>query len=601
MIPSLALVLSAALLLPGSAVTTVDEANTGTDTRTNTTVRLFVLEGSWSDQPDAGQAFDINSILMGGGGPTRSFPDLMSALATATADEEIDALALDLGAGTAFTIPQVSRLCAAIETARAAGKNCIAWLETGNSSLLTVASSCNSIIMTRTGGLDFNSPAMMPIHFKNAMDLFGVEASVIRVGEFKGAVEPFMLPQMSGHLRDHYMAMLESLNQYVVNQVASGRSLDANKVREFQKLRIFTPDQALEEGLVDALADHGTVEETIELILDSTVEWKRARKKRSSPFNPIQIFTEIFSPKRQKSIPDDSIVVLHLSGQIVDGDTATPGSMVSEPSAKEIDALAEDDSVAAVVVRVDSPGGSATASEVIRVALENLARKKPIVYSMGNLAASGGYWITCTGRPIYATEGTITGSIGVFGMKLSFGPALERIGIHLDPVALDDAAMMMFPDRPWNADQIDRLQATVDDVYDDFISRVAESREMDPGRVRSIAGGRVWSGQQALDLGLIDAIGSLDDAVAHARREAKLGADSKVVHRPGPANPMDIFKMLGGGDDKAIRSLIDLPALRILAAAGVDLSPYIARLLSHSPNSGFTVEARMPVDLNPRF
>ena len=275
--------------------------------------------------------------------------------------------------------------------------------------------------------------------------------------------------------------------------------------------------------------------------------------------------------------------------------------MVSEPSANEIDALADDDSVAAVVVRVDSPGGSATASEVIRVALENLARKKPIVYSMGNLAASGGYWITCTGRPIYASEGTITGSIGVFGMKLSFGPALERLGIHIDPVALDDAAMMMLPDRPWNADQVDRLQATVDEVYDDFIDRVSESRNIAPDRVRAIAGGRVWSGQQAVELGLVDAIGSLDDAVAHARREAGLGADSNLVHRPGPADPLDIFKMFMGGGDEAIRSMIDFPALRILAAAGVDLSPYVARLLGSSPSSGFTVEARMPVDLNPRY
>ncbi|MDE0959985.1 MAG: signal peptide peptidase SppA [Planctomycetota bacterium] len=597
MIHSLALVLSAVFLLPGSAVSGVDEA----DTQANTTARLFVLEGGWTDQPDPGETLDINTLLMGGSGTQRSFPDLMSALAAATADDEIDVLALDLGAGTQFTIPQITRLCASIEGARAAGKKCIAWLENSSTGLLAVASSCNSVIMTRTGGLDFHSPAMMPIHFKTAMDLFGVEASVIRVGDFKGAVEPFMLPQMSDHLRDHYMAMLESLNQFVVQQVASGRGLDANKVREMQKLRIFTPAQALDAHLVDALADHGTIEETIESILDRSVEWKRARKKRDTPFNPIKLFTELFSPKRQKSIPADSIVVLHLAGQIIDGDTATPGSMVSEPSAKEIDALADNDSVAAVVVRVDSGGGSATASEVIRVALENLASKKPVVYSMGNLAASGGYWITCTGRPIYASEGTITGSIGVFGMKLSFGPALERLGVHIDPVALDDAAMMMLPDRPWNADQIGRLQATVDDVYNDFIAHVCKSRDMDPVRVRAIAGGRVWSGQQALDLGLVDAIGSLDDAVAHARREAGLEADSNLVHRPGPTNPMDIFKLLGGGGDEAIRSLVDFPTLRLLALAGVDLRPYVARLLSSSPDGGFTVEARMPVDLNPRF
>lgn len=597
MIHSLTIVLSALLLLPGSAISGIDDATT----ETNTTARLFVLEGGWADQPGAGGGLDITSILTGGVGPQRSFPDLMEAMADAIADEEISVLALDLGAGTSFTIPQVSRLCTTIETAKAEGKKCIAWLENGSTVLLTIASSCNSVIMTRTGGVDFHSPSLMPIHFKTAMDLFGVEASVIRVGDFKGAVEPYMLPQMSDHLRDHYMAMLEALNGYVVGQIASGRGIDASKVRELQKLRIFTPKQALEEGLVDALADHGTVEETIELILDSAVEWKRAKKKRSAPFNPIQIFTEMFSPSRQKKIPENSVVVLHLAGQIVDGDTATPGSMVSEPSANEIDALADDDSVAAVVVRVDSPGGSATASEVIRVALEDLARKKPVVYSMGNLAASGGYWITCTGRPIYASEGTITGSIGVFGMKLSFGPALKRFGVHIDPVALDDAAMMMLPDRRWTTQQIDRLQDTVDEVYDDFIVRVSDSRNIAPDRVRAIAGGRVWSGQQALELGLVDAIGSLDDAVAHARREAGLGADSKVIHRPGPANPMDIFKLLGGGGDEAIRSLADLPALRVLAAAGIDLRPYFARVLSATQDGGFTVEARMPIDLNPRY
>jgi protease-4 len=597
MIHSLTFVLSALLLLPGSAISSTDDATT----ETITTVRLFELEGRWADQPGAGGGLDITAILTGGGGPQRSFSDLMEAMADAIADEEISVLALDLGAGTSFTIPQVSRLCATIETAKVEGKKCIAWLENGSSALLTVASSCNSVIMTRTGGVDFHSPVLTPIHFKTAMDLFGVEASVIRVGDFKGAVEPYMLPQMSDHLRDHYRAMLESLNGYVVNQIARGRGIDASKVRDLQKLRIFTPKQALEEGLVDALADHGTVEETIELILDSGVEWKRARKKRSAAFNPIQIFTELFSPSRQKKIPDNSVVVLHLSGQIIDGDTATPGSMVSEPSANEIDALADNESVAAVVVRVDSPGGSATASEVIRVALDKLARKKPVVYSMGNLAASGGYWITCTGRPIYASEGTITGSIGVFGMKLSFGPALKRFGVHLDPVALDDAAMMMLPDRGWSTQQIGRLQGTVDEVYDDFIDRVSDSRKLDPARVRAIAGGRVWSGQQALELGLVDAIGSLDDAVDHARREAGLGADSNVVHRPGPPNPMDIFKLLGAGGDEAIRGVADLPALRVLAAAGIDLRPYFARLLSTTTDGAFTVEARMPIDLNPRY
>ena len=596
MINILSLVLTLTIAVQGPPVT-IDDNNT----EATTVIRLFELKGAWSDQPDAAPGLDITSLLMGNMGSQRSFPDLLKALESAIADEEIDVIALDLSGGTSFSMPQVADMCTTLIRGRDSGKKFIAWMENGTTSLEAIASSCDTVMLTNTGGIDLASPALMPIHFKNAMDLFGIEASVIRVGDFKGAVEPFMLPQMSDHLRDHYLATLQSMNRFPVKQIAIGRDMTASHVRELQGIRIFTAKQALEEGLVDMLAQHGTLEQTIEGILDGSVEWKRPGKKRRKPFNPIQIFTELFSPAREKKIPENSIAILHLSGEIVDGATATPGSMVSEPSAKVIKALTDNDSVVGVVVRVDSPGGSAIASEIIRLELVKLAAKKPIVYSMGNLAASGGYWITCTGQPIYATEGTITGSIGVFGMKLSFGSALERFGIHFDPVALDESATMMFPHRGWNTAELARLQATVDDVYEDFIQRVSDSRDIEPNRVRGIAGGRVWAGGQALELGLVDAIGGVEDAIAHVKKEAGIEGEVSIVHRPGPADPMDLFNLFGGGGDDAIRALLDVPTLRVLAVAGVDLRPYLARLIRMGSNSPFTVEARMPIDLNPRF
>ncbi|MEC9475738.1 MAG: signal peptide peptidase SppA [Planctomycetota bacterium] len=596
MINILSLILALTVTVQGSPVLVDD-----TTEKEATTVRLFELKGGWSDQPDSDPSLDITSLMMGNVGSQRSFPDLIEALESAFNDEEIDAVVLDLSGGASFSMPQIANLCDVLDRGRDSGKKILAWMENATTSLAAIGSSCHTIFLTETGGIDLYSPSMMPIHFKTAMDLFGVEASVIRVGDFKGAVEPFMLPQMSDHLRDHYLAMLESMNRFPVERIAAGRNLDTETVRELQGIRIFTAKQALEAGLVDLLAQHGTLEQTIEGILDGSVEWIRPGKKRRQAVNPFQIFTELFSPVREKKIPENSIAILHLSGEIVDGDTATPGSMVSEPSAKVIDALADNDSVMGVVVRIDSPGGSATASEVIRLALENLASKKPMVYSMGNLAASGGYWITCTGKPIYASEGTITGSIGVFGMKLSFGPALKQYGIHFDPVALDESATMMFPNRGWNDAELARLQGTVDDVYDDFISRVSESRDINPNRVREIAGGRVWSGGQAVELGLVDAIGGIEEAVAHVKREAELEGEVSIVHRPGPIDPLQLFDLFGGGDDEAIRSLTDLPMLKILAAAGVDLRPYLARLVRMGSQSPFTVEARMPIDLNPRF
>jgi protease-4 len=596
MINILSIILTLTIAIQGPPVTVDNNSE-----KEATAVRLFELKGSWSDQPDASPALNVTSLLMGNVGSQRSFPDLLEALESAFNDEEIDTLVLDLSGGASFTMPQIADLCTVLDSGRGSGKKLLAWMENATTSLMAIGSSCHTIFLTETGGVDLFSPSMMPIHFKTAMDLFGVEASVIRVGDFKGAVEPFMLPQMSSHLRDHYLAMLDSMNRLPVELIAAGRDIDPETVRELQGIRIFTAKQALEAGLVDMLAQHGSLEQTIEGIVDGSVAWVKPGKKKKKQINPLQILTELFSPVREKKIPDNSIAILHLSGEIVDGDSVSSGSMVSEPSAKAINDLADNDSVIGVVVRIDSPGGSATASEVIRLALENLASKKPMVYSMGNLAASGGYWITCTGRPIYASQGTITGSIGVFGMKLSFGSAMKQIGIHIDPVALDESATMMLPHRGWNEVELARLQGTVDDVYDDFISRVSDSRDISPNRVREIAGGRVWSGAQAVELGLVDAIGGIEAAVAHVKREAEFEGEISIVHRPGPVDPMDLFDFFGGGDDDAIRSLTNLPMLKILAAAGIDLRPYLARLVRIGSQSPFTIEARMPIDLNPRF
>lgn len=596
MIQIVSLILALAVGVQGSPIG-VD----GQPEKEATGIRLFELKGGWSDQPDADPNLNLTALLMGGVGSQRSFPALLEAMDSAFNDEEIDSIVLDLSGGPSFSMPQIEELCNALDRGRETNTKTIAWMENSNTSLMAIGSSCNTIFLTETGGVDLYSPSMMPIHFKTAMDLFGIEASVIRVGDFKGAVEPFMLPQMSDHLRGHYMAMLDSMNRYPVERIAKGRNIEAETVRQLQGTRIFTAKQALESGLVDVLAQHGTLEETIEDIFDGSVEWTRPGKKRRQQVNPFQIFTELFAPTREKKIPENSIAILHLTGEIVDGDTATPGSMVSEPAAKAINKLAENESVAGVVIRIDSPGGSATASEVIRLALENLAKKKPMVYSMGNLAASGGYWITCTGKPIYASEGTITGSIGVFGMKLSFGSALKQYGIHIDPVALDESATMMLPNRGWNEAEMARLQGTVDEVYDDFITRVSESRDIPQKRVREIAGGRVWSGGQAVELGLVDAIGGIDDAIAHIKQEAELEGEISIVHRPGPVDPMELFNLFGGGGEDSIRSLLDLPALRILASAGIDLRPYFARLIRMGDQRPFSIEARMATDLNPRF
>jgi protease-4 len=223
------------------------------------------------------------------------------------------------------------------------------------------------------------------------------------------------------------------------------------------------------------------------------------------------------------------------------------------------------------VARINSPGGSATASEAIRAALERLAKKKPLVISMGNMAASGGYWISCVGRPVYAEPETLTGSIGVFALKLSFGPFLKKIGVKMESVTLDESAGATAIDRGWTPTEQERMQGLVDDIYDKFLKLVAHSRKLKLEQVAPIAGGRVWSGVQAEKLALVDKLGGLDQALAAAASEAGLEPGYQVIHRPRKKNLFELFDLFEESTDE-IRNAINPTAKQWLREAGFDLT-----------------------------
>lgn len=341
----------------------------------------------------------------------------------------------------------------------------------------------------------------------------------------------------------------------------------------------------------------------VESLLDAKdrVTWLEKRKKKKKPINFFQIMTQIMGVGTpEKKITEPTIAVLHLEGMIVDGKKASPGSMVSGPTVKAIEKLAGEDQVKGVVVRINSPGGSATASEAIRRALEELAEVKPVVISMGNVAASGGYWITCIGSPIYAEQGTITGSIGVFAMKMSLGPLMKRVGIHIENITLDDSAAAMSPNRGWSEQELAGIQEIIDQVYDRFLKLAARSRGMTPKDVDAIAGGRVWSGAQAKTLGLIDHLGGSGDALATVAHEAGLEPGYKIIHRPRPKSPFELFDLFGGGDDDVTR-ILDGTRLALLGRTGFDVRGILQLALSSLGDNGAPkVWALSPVQLQVR-
>ncbi|MFT6082221.1 MAG: protease-4 [Planctomycetota bacterium] len=535
-------VLVTSLLAPFAAAQ--DKAAAATETAVEQSeaepekVAFLRPSGSYADLPEAG--FDPMSLLTGGGGAPKSFfqfVEMVDELATTPGTNVL----LDLSAGVGMNLAQQRELERAITRVRGAGKSITCYLENAGIGNYQIAAQCDRILLADMGGVDLRSPAMNVMHFKDALDLMGVQVEVTRVGEFKGAVEPYMLPAMSGHLREHYQAMLTSMNQDIVRRIASGRKLSTSKVRELQETRAFTAKQALLEGLVDRLVPWTGAKRALALARgDSDYELEDvAPKKKKKRRDLMSLIGEMMRSKKEEEIEDPEIVVMHLSGQIVDGDSASAGSMVSGPSVSRLDKLADNELVKGVVIRINSPGGSATASEAIRQAIQRLANKKPVVFSMGELAASGGYWITAIGEPILAEVGTITGSIGVFGMRFQPGALMRRLGVHTEIVRIDEGPMMDAMDRPWSPKARARIQAGVDEIYELFLDIVATSRNKTSEQVDAIAGGRVWSGQQALDNGLVDKIGGIEDAVAMIRKRAKIEGDLEVRHVPEPGSFTD--------------------------------------------------------------
>ena len=545
------------------------------------------LAGSYVDlvQPIS---FDPLSLAMGAGpAKQKSFYKLCEFLEDLEDNEDVRYVVLNLSAGNlSMNSAQLDELSRRMKQLQASGKETFAWLENASNVHLSVAAMCDEIVMADFGGIDMPSAAMQSMFYRDAMDLIGVKASVVRAGNFKGAVEPYVNPQMSEHLREHYLEMLSSINDARVDAVAKGRGLKPQEVRDLQKKRMILPKQAVSAGLVDRLGPYGSMVKSIEKSIDEDVEWTTPKKKKKRKVSFFELVGQLMAgPSSSKKVKDESIAILHLSGTIIDGTKASGGNMVSGPTVKQIEKLIDEDKIKGVVVRINSPGGSATASEAIRQALVKLTKAKPTVISMGNVAASGGYWITCIDAPVYAERGTITGSIGVFSMKLSLGSLMRRIGVHLESISLDEAANAFAMDRPWSDQEVGMVQESIDMVYDKFLRLASKARGIDIDRLQDLAGGRVWSGEQAKRLKLVDSIGGVDDCLAVVARKSDLD-EYNVIHRPVTSSGLDLSDLLSQGGDEEIWHRLPATAVKLLERRGFDLNTTRTIIQDNMSNRG---------------
>ena len=449
-------------------------------------------------------------------------PDLLEAIRAARDDARIKLLVLETDAIDAGGLAKFGELRAAIADFKTSGKPVLARGERFEQGQYYLASIADEVHLAPDGFVFLQGLARFSTYFRGALDKLGIKVHLFRAGEYKSFGEPFTRTNMSEEDREASQALLNGLWSRIRDEISATRKLtqaqfDHYVLNYLDTLKAAKGDQAAAAqaaGLIDNLSTRD--------------QWKARVKERlgdesaKKDFRHIEASTYLSIARRASPKSPDKIAVLVAQGTIIDGEQP-PGSVGSDSFARLIREARENKQVKALVIRIDSPGGSAWASEVIRHELE-LTRQagKPVVASMSSLAASGGYWIAAGTDEIYAEPATLTGSIGVFGMFPEFSEPLVALGLNVDGVATAPLAAALDPRRPLDPVVGEALQLSVDHTYRRFLEVVAKARKMEPDAVDKIAQGRVWSGQEAVNMGLVDYIGGIDAALAAAASRAKL-------------------------------------------------------------------------------
>ena len=480
------------------------------------------LNGSVVEQPSRRQWADV-----AGSSRVQEYRlrDLVAAMDKAKDDSRVKAVALNLDGFTGGGATAVGDLAAAVRRVRAAGKPVVAYGVGYSDDGYALASAASEIWLNPLGGVLIAGPGGSNLYYKGLLDKLGVTANVYRVGTYKSAVEPFIRNDMSPEARQNYTALdqarLESWKQEV-KQSRPKANVDLFLTNMNGAVAAAGGDMAkaaLQAGLVDRIGDRQAFESRL-------AELGGGAGDRGEAFKRVALSSYVSNVVDQK--PTGPIGIVTIAGMIVDG-KAGPGSAGGDTIAKEIEDGIRIKNIKALVVRVDSPGGSVLASERIRQALlEAKSKKIPVVVSMGSVAASGGYWVSTPADFIYAEPSTITGSIGVFGVLPSFQGTLQKLGIGADGVKTTQ--MSGEPDllKGPSPEASQLIQTGVEAMYNRFLGIVAVSRHKTPQQVDQIAQGRVWDGGTAHQLGLVDGFGGMSEAITKAAQLAKLGDERGV-------------------------------------------------------------------------
>ena len=510
-----------------------------------TLVVALTIEGDYAEGPTSLSMF---------GEMKSSLATLVQRIDAAAADKNVAAVWLkidDLSIGRA----KVYELRNAVARLRKAHKPVYAELTTADARQYMLAAACDRIAMPPSGVLVISGVRAEITFFKGLLDKLGIELNVLKMGKYKGALEPFTRNEMSGPLRESYEALVEDNYQDLLSVIAADRRLKDYQVKTYVDRSLFTADDAKKAGLIDDVLYADQLEDAIKKDLKGgKVEVVANYKKHKmdadfSGLGGMMKLIEIFSGGKPSAAVSKKpkIAVVYAVGPIVEGkgDGGPFGSSMigSTPMVAALKKADDDPKVVAIVLRIDSPGGSAVASDLIW--RETVRTKKPVIASMGDVAGSGGYYIAMGAKKIYAAPGTLTGSIGVIGGKLVTRGLYDKLGLHTEVIARGANSGAMSSAQPFSPGERKVWLELLQDTYHQFVSKAAEGRKMSYDKLEALAQGRVYTGTTAKKLGLIDELGTLQDAIAAAKASAGLKADANVELLTLP-EPKTIFEQLFG-------------------------------------------------------
>lgn len=550
-------------------VLAVGQADEGTATATKkktpassakgkATIPVFRMSGAITEKPKA----DDNPFNFGGA-TGESLHSLLQRLEKVKDDANVPAVVLQpelLMLGRA----QLEEVTRVMQQLRDAGKKIHVHGDTFTTGQFAFISGASEISMVPTGYLFITGMYGEQLFVKGLLDKLGVQPDYFTCGDFKSAAEMFMRTEPSKESAEMSKWLYDGLYDSLLDTIAKGRGVDRKKAMEWIDTGVYTAEDAIQAGVIDVVEHHHAFEARLRETYGDDLKFEHSYGKSSgkqmdlsSPFGILNFYAELLAPSKPRRSTKPGVAIVYLEGSIMPG-SGGGNPLLAESAAfanvirKALDEAAEDDAIKAVVFRVDSPGGSAVASEVILNAAKRVAARKPLIVSMGNVAASGGYYVACGTDTILAEESTITGSIGVVAGKFATTEMWNKLGITFSPIQRGKNSAILSSAKVFSDSERAALQSYMDATYDVFRGHVQAARgDKLKKPLDELAGGRVYTGAQALELGLVDQIGGLHDAVALAAKNAELdaGYDVRVVPRPKGFMEMLMEDMSGAPKD----------------------------------------------------